>query len=44
MLTQNQGPYTVELKTPNLTFLMVPFPILGHFAQWNEWHEMVISH
>ena len=39
MLTQNQGSDTDELKTPNLTLLMGPLPILGHFAQWNVWNE-----
>ena len=39
MLTQNQGSDTVELKTPNLTLLTRPFPILGHFAQWNIRNE-----
>ena len=35
MPTQTQGSDTVALRTPKLTSLMGPFPILGPLAQWN---------
>ena len=35
MPTQTQGSDTVELRTPQLTSLMGPFPILSPLAQWN---------
>lgn len=45
MLTQNQGSDTNELRTPNLTLLMGPLPILGvilHNGMYGM--KMVISH
>lgn len=39
MPTQTQGSDTVALRTPKLTSLMGPFPILGPLAQWNIGNE-----